>query len=253
MLVNEQQPLNFPKRPGWPKAGPGRPRSPNAKVLHRSRGCIDQREPLHVTMRVNKDVPNLRTGRFIRAFRQTLAFCSARAGFRVVHYSVQSNHVHCLIEADNADTLGRGDEKLWITLRQSREPSVRAVREGDERELPPASVENRPPRRWTHSAPARGSMAGRTWCLILQTVSGRWPHQRCGSSPPAGAGTVWFESARCRAAQLPEGRYSPVNFASRFSRKADTPSPKSEVAPAMSCMLDSICSCCSNEFCQVDQ
>ena len=108
MLVRDQQTLDFPKQPGWPKAGPGRPRSPNAKVLHRSRGCINHREPLHVTMRVNKDVPNLRTGRFIRAFRQTLAFCSARAGFRVVHYSVQSNHVHCLIEADNADTLGRG-------------------------------------------------------------------------------------------------------------------------------------------------
>ena len=35
-----------------------------------------------------------------------------RSDFRVVHYSIQSNHVHFVIEAANADELGRGMKAL---------------------------------------------------------------------------------------------------------------------------------------------
>ena len=67
---------------------------------------------MHVTLRVRSDVPPLRTGRFIRAFRTTLSMCTHRTGFRVVHYSVQTNHVHLLVEANDAHKLGCGMKSL---------------------------------------------------------------------------------------------------------------------------------------------
>ena len=44
-------------------------------------------------------VPPLRCGRFVRAFRETLGQCAQRRGFRVVHYSIQDDHAHFLVEA----------------------------------------------------------------------------------------------------------------------------------------------------------
>ena len=55
--------------------------------------------PTHVTLRVRKGVPSLRNPRFLRAWRRSLRKACERDGFRVVHYSVQSNHVHLIVEA----------------------------------------------------------------------------------------------------------------------------------------------------------
>ena len=57
---------------------------------------------------MKKGLPSLRgrreQGVLVEAFRRA----GARSGFRIVHYSVQSNHVHFLIEAHNQDALARG-------------------------------------------------------------------------------------------------------------------------------------------------
>ena len=113
MLVKEEQlDLEFPRRWGGPQPGAGRPRGLRPRVLHRPRHSVSAHQPLHVTLRMRADVPKLRCGRFIRAFRQTLLGCSDRGGFRVVHYSIQHNHIHCLIEADDKEHLVDAKERL---------------------------------------------------------------------------------------------------------------------------------------------
>ncbi|MCY3622288.1 MAG: transposase, partial [Gammaproteobacteria bacterium] len=39
--------------------------------------------------------------RFVRAFRESLRRSAERNGFRVVHYSIQDDHAHFLVEADD--------------------------------------------------------------------------------------------------------------------------------------------------------
>ena len=41
-------------------------------------------------------------------FERSLAVASERGEFRVVHYSVQRNHVHMIVEAAGKQALGRG-------------------------------------------------------------------------------------------------------------------------------------------------
>ncbi len=98
-------------RGGW-RPGAGRKPAPHARVLHRARQRIPVHCPVHVTVRVRRGVPSLRVHRFVRAFRASLTACCVRAGFRVVHYSIQRNHLHFLIEARGKGALGRGMKSL---------------------------------------------------------------------------------------------------------------------------------------------
>jgi REP element-mobilizing transposase RayT len=98
-------------RGGW-RPGAGRKAKPGARVLHRVRGNVPGHCPVHVTVRLRRGIPSLRQGRFVRAFRRSLCRCAVRAGFRVVHYSIQKNHLHFLIEAQGRAALGRGMKSL---------------------------------------------------------------------------------------------------------------------------------------------
>jgi REP element-mobilizing transposase RayT len=70
---------------------------------------------VHVTLRSVRGLPSLRTARLFPALRQALAAAS-RAAFRVVHFSVQGNHVHLLVEVKGTWALARGMQGLGIRL-----------------------------------------------------------------------------------------------------------------------------------------
>jgi putative transposase len=94
------------KRPG-PKPG----RFPS--VRHRARGVHKYWNPLHVTLRAVGGLPSFRLevlyAAFERAFRTT-----RREGFRIVEFSVQDNHVHMIVEADDNDALARGMKSFSV-------------------------------------------------------------------------------------------------------------------------------------------
>jgi len=64
--------------------------------------------PSHVTLRLRSGTPGLRSRRFLRHLRPSLRKACERPGFRVVHYSVQRNHLHLLVESAGKEALGRG-------------------------------------------------------------------------------------------------------------------------------------------------
>jgi len=66
---------------------------------------------VHVTLRASPEIPSLRGARVFAAVRGSLAAAS-KATFRVLHYSVQTDHVHLLIEADGGVELARG-ARAW--------------------------------------------------------------------------------------------------------------------------------------------
>ncbi len=68
--------------------------------------------PLHVTVRLRPEVAravgSLRKRSFLRVFRPSLREACEQGRFRVVHYSVQTNHLHLIVEAVGKEALGRG-------------------------------------------------------------------------------------------------------------------------------------------------
>jgi REP element-mobilizing transposase RayT len=73
-------------------------------------------DPLHVVLRVRKDVGRLRRLEVYKGARFALKTIAARIAFRVVHMSIQHNHLHLLVEAGTSETLQRGMRGLTISL-----------------------------------------------------------------------------------------------------------------------------------------
>ena len=101
---------------GGRRPGSGRkPAGPRPCVPHRPRPTLDRRHPVHVTIRAVPGLASLRTERVFSALRRALAAAS-RDQFRLAHCSVQTNHVHLLVEADGSRALQRGMQGLGIRV-----------------------------------------------------------------------------------------------------------------------------------------
>ena len=88
------------------RKGAGRPTTLRPRVSHRARANHPKHTPGHVTLRRARDLPNFRFAllhlEIVRCIRE-----SQRNDFRIVHYSIQSDHIHLLVEAES-DALERG-------------------------------------------------------------------------------------------------------------------------------------------------
>jgi len=102
--------LSLPTPCGWGGCRPGAGRKPgtNPSMRHRSREHLPRTAPAHVTLRVAEGVPSLRTVRISREIERTFSKGRSRPGFRLVHYSLQGNHAHLIVEAQDRQALGRG-------------------------------------------------------------------------------------------------------------------------------------------------
>ena len=85
-------------------------------MVHRTRPLLKARFPVHVTWRMRKDVWQLRTRRCFAALARAFWGGADRFGFRLVHYSVQGNHVHLLVEAEDERALSRGMNGLGVRV-----------------------------------------------------------------------------------------------------------------------------------------
>jgi REP element-mobilizing transposase RayT len=89
----------------------GRRRDPR----HRTRPEVSARHPQHVVLRITREVGGLRRRFAYRAVRAALFTCAGRSDYRIVHISIQSNHVHLLVEADSKRALARGMQGFAIS------------------------------------------------------------------------------------------------------------------------------------------
>ncbi len=107
--------FTFPSRGGRRKGAGRKPAGKKAGVSHAVRAPLASRFPVHVTLRVRSDVPRLRTKPVYRLIRRCI-IAAGREGFRVVHHSVQGNHLHLIVEAKNSQALSRGMQGLSVRL-----------------------------------------------------------------------------------------------------------------------------------------
>ena len=80
----------------------------------RLRAELSKHTPVHITLRVVKAVGRLRR-RAYHAIRRAIATTWEREDFRVVHVSIQREHIHLICEADNKAALGRGMKGLEVS------------------------------------------------------------------------------------------------------------------------------------------
>src|SRR5882672_8180190 len=109
--------LDLPRR-GRPFKKDGEPRG------HRVRPALAARFPVHVTLKVLGGAPYLRRGVCFRAVRAAFVAGKQKDGFRLVHFTVQGNHLHLICEAADRVRLARGMQGLAIRIARRLNRSV---------------------------------------------------------------------------------------------------------------------------------
>jgi len=108
--------LELPTWGGRRKGAGRKPQGPLRLVSHRSRPAHLARHPLHAVLRTQPDVPGLRRRAVMEELRQALRAGGLRGNFRLVHYSVQGNHLHLVVEAQDKVALSRGMQGLAVRV-----------------------------------------------------------------------------------------------------------------------------------------
>jgi REP element-mobilizing transposase RayT len=106
----KQLPLVFERTHGGRREGAGRPRGRHT-VAHRKRPEHRDYFPVHVTMRARGGLPPFREEALASIVRGAIRATSL-AWFRVIHFSIQSNHLHLIVEANDTVSLSRGMQSL---------------------------------------------------------------------------------------------------------------------------------------------
>jgi len=104
--------LTFKKTQGWGghRRGAGR-KNLSGTPNHMKRPKVTLKQPLHVTLRLKEKLPSLRNKSLFKEFKKSIA-CAKPMGLYVLHFSVQSNHIHLICEAKSNRTLALGMRSL---------------------------------------------------------------------------------------------------------------------------------------------
>jgi len=112
-MVLDLQPV---ARWGGRREGAGRKAGAVRRDPHARRALLALRNPCHVTLKVKRGIPSLRSRPLVRAFESSLRVACERGRFRVAHYSVQRDHVHLIVEAASARDLACGMKSVGARL-----------------------------------------------------------------------------------------------------------------------------------------
>jgi REP element-mobilizing transposase RayT len=103
-------------RHGGKRKGAGRKQVRAIKSApHRRRPVLRKGIGLHVSLRVTSELARLRRRNAYAAVRRAANVVLARTDFRVIHISIQANHVHLIVEADNKAALATGMKAFEVS------------------------------------------------------------------------------------------------------------------------------------------
>ena len=112
------------RAPGTRAPGAGRPKKRwpkgvKAPASHVKREVFVKGRALHVTLRTLPVAKNLRRRDAYHAVRIAARVVLARSGFRLVHFSIQSNHIHLIVETESRVELSNGVRAFSISVAKS--------------------------------------------------------------------------------------------------------------------------------------
>src|SRR4051812_28697280 len=113
---SSQLTLVFPNTWGGARRGAGRKPGPRPSTPHRPRPLHRASEPVHVTLRSR--LAPLRSQFLFPSVRLALMRAARRdpARFRIVHFSVQRDHLHLVVEAADKRALSSGMRSVAIRI-----------------------------------------------------------------------------------------------------------------------------------------
>ena len=115
--MRNQRALAFPPGRGGKRKGAGRkPNGAKAGVKHEARAKVTRNTPVFVTTKLVAGLPTMRAAEEEAVIRQAFREVNVLRALRIVQYSIQSNHLHLIVEARNAEQLSRGMSQLTIRL-----------------------------------------------------------------------------------------------------------------------------------------
>ncbi len=101
---------------GWggKRKGSGR-KNRTGTVNHMKRDQVGFKKPLHITLKLQDGLSNLRCDLMFENLKRCLK--SAKSlGLRVIHFSLESNHLHLFVECRDNKTLSRAMKGLGASL-----------------------------------------------------------------------------------------------------------------------------------------
>ena len=97
---------------GGRRPGAGRKRIHSKGVSHLKRETVTKRTPQHVNFKFQCSIRNKDCLKLLKRSIQN----AQKMGLKIIHFSLQSNHVHLITEAENNEVLTRGMRALTITF-----------------------------------------------------------------------------------------------------------------------------------------
>ncbi|MFT7668446.1 MAG: REP element-mobilizing transposase RayT [Planctomycetota bacterium] len=109
-----QSELVFPNGWGGWRKGSG-PRKRKSGVAHVTRPRVKKSDVMHLTWKLRKELPSLRNNLAARAIFDALRGAKI-AGLRVIHFSIQDDHIHMIVEAPNREFLANSMRGLGCRI-----------------------------------------------------------------------------------------------------------------------------------------
>jgi REP element-mobilizing transposase RayT len=122
------------KKRGGKRRGAGRPpKRWRAGAPHKQRPFLNARYPVHVTLRVVAAVGKLRRRCAYQAIRAATLTTARRENFRIIQLSIQNNHVHLLVEADDKAALASGMQGFQVSAAKHLNAAISTGKPGPRR------------------------------------------------------------------------------------------------------------------------
>lgn len=123
MAGSRQQELPLQDRPRRRRKGAGRKPAVEGrpKLRHEKRPRTEARFPVHITVRVKREVTRLRRFELCKVLRRAFVYGCRRskegtAEFRICQFSIQGNHIHLICEATNNAILANGMQAWAVRI-----------------------------------------------------------------------------------------------------------------------------------------
>lgn len=130
----DSEQLELFRKRGGKRRGAGRPpKGARAGEPHKKREVLNAKHPVHVVLRVVAAVGSLRRRSAYRAVREATLITARRENFRIVHVSLQRNHIHLLVEADDQYALASGMQGFQISAAKHLNTAIGEQRGGARR------------------------------------------------------------------------------------------------------------------------
>ncbi|MBL6991266.1 MAG: transposase [Bacteriovoracaceae bacterium] len=103
---------------GGKRTNAGRPRKDKSMQLHVARPDFSSRYPLHVDVKLTKGLPSLRTKIRFKIIKQAIRKARIK-GLKIIHFCIQTTHIHLLIESESKQELGTGMQSFCTSIARS--------------------------------------------------------------------------------------------------------------------------------------